>query len=433
MARSESHDENRGIDHQWDYYPNGLPPDWDVRRKLVFERDCYECQQCGDYTSSSSEPQQSLHAHHKEPITQGGDHTLDNLITLCQECYQSYKQQATHKRDKYTCQICNVGLAENADGEITLQTYDLNSFEKSRNDESTKLITICTNCLGDVQNAENYTEIFNTSENKEADETENMGNEDIVDDFVSVPYTDFYPYGYPPDWDTRRKVVYERDDYTCQECGVQSGPYREGDAIELHAHHIKPISHEPDHRLNNIITLCENCHFGAHEGEVKLSCVDEEKWSSLADTTSPNDGDPRYSGIDKSSSGGQIEQQPSDTKTTNNSSNDGLFAWVSEIIPLLLIIPPLIGYAIGLEHLVRLGSSLTGVDLLGVNRMKPNILLISWVILFTLAVWYSDGDNTPRAKYDTVGRIADIMTKSYVLAFLLTSIYLFFTAIYFIF
>lgn len=51
-----------------------------------------------------------------------------------------------------------------------------------------------------------------------------------------------------------RKQVYERDDYTCQLCGVRGG--------ELQADHIKPFSLFPDLRfeLSNGRTLCKPCH-----------------------------------------------------------------------------------------------------------------------------------------------------------------------------
>lgn len=51
-----------------------------------------------------------------------------------------------------------------------------------------------------------------------------------------------------------RKLVFERDEYICQECKIKGG--------YLEAHHIKPFSLFPDLRfvLENGITLCKTCH-----------------------------------------------------------------------------------------------------------------------------------------------------------------------------
>lgn len=83
------------------------------------------------------------------------------------------------------------------------------------------------------------------------------------------------PEQYPDDWYSRRKKVYKRDNYTCQNCGERGGPY--GDT-ELHAHHIIPKSKGGSHDLDNLETLCKYCHDKVHEGgiiapELKLGSV----------------------------------------------------------------------------------------------------------------------------------------------------------------
>jgi len=66
---------------------------------------------------------------------------------------------------------------------------------------------------------------------------------------------------YPSDWDNRRRNVYQRDNYTCRNCGQKGGPYGN---TELHAHHIKPISQGGSHSYDNLVTLCRACHQEQH-------------------------------------------------------------------------------------------------------------------------------------------------------------------------
>lgn len=64
------------------------------------------------------------------------------------------------------------------------------------------------------------------------------------------------------DW---RKLVFERDNYTCQECGKNK--------CIIHPHHIKLLSEYPEFALDvsNGITLCYTCHMRRHP-QIKLSC-----------------------------------------------------------------------------------------------------------------------------------------------------------------
>jgi hypothetical protein len=63
-----------------------------------------------------------------------------------------------------------------------------------------------------------------------------------------------------------RSKVFERDNYTCQKCGVRGGI--------LHPHHLKSYTHFKDLRyvLENGVTLCVSCHKLTHrknKSEVK--------------------------------------------------------------------------------------------------------------------------------------------------------------------
>jgi hypothetical protein len=66
---------------------------------------------------------------------------------------------------------------------------------------------------------------------------------------------------YPPDWDNRRKKVYKRDSYKCQNCGIKG---RKQGTAELHAHHIVPKAKGGTHKLSNLKTMCSECHKAIH-------------------------------------------------------------------------------------------------------------------------------------------------------------------------
>lgn len=66
----------------------------------------------------------------------------------------------------------------------------------------------------------------------------------------------------PSNWEQKRKRVYKRDSYECQNCGRKGGPF--GDA-ELHAHHGVPRRKGGSNKMSNLITYCKECHNAIHQ------------------------------------------------------------------------------------------------------------------------------------------------------------------------
>jgi|GEM_PF-6300205 len=77
---------------------------------------------------------------------------------------------------------------------------------------------------------------------------------------------------YPSDWDTRRRKVYRRDGFQCQNCGAKGGPRGN---VELHAHHVVPKSKGGTHRLRNLTTVCKACHQAIHGSGTAPTAIEE--------------------------------------------------------------------------------------------------------------------------------------------------------------
>ena len=54
---------------------------------------------------------------------------------------------------------------------------------------------------------------------------------------------------------TLRKQAFERDNYSCKKCKIQDKTTR-----NLEVHHIIPLVSEGKDELDNLITLCSDCH-----------------------------------------------------------------------------------------------------------------------------------------------------------------------------
>ena len=72
-----------------------------------------------------------------------------------------------------------------------------------------------------------------------------------------------YQKGFDYDWSSRREAILNRDSYTCQICGKTH--------TRLEVHHIVYRSNGGTNDENNLITLCEDCHSGIHDGKIVLT------------------------------------------------------------------------------------------------------------------------------------------------------------------
>jgi 5-methylcytosine-specific restriction endonuclease McrA len=64
---------------------------------------------------------------------------------------------------------------------------------------------------------------------------------------------------YPRNWNSLRRHVYVRDRHCCTACGRKGGR-----KVALHAHHVVPLSRGGRNTLDNLVTLCGDCHREAH-------------------------------------------------------------------------------------------------------------------------------------------------------------------------
>lgn len=69
------------------------------------------------------------------------------------------------------------------------------------------------------------------------------------------PISDYYGL----DWNKIRKRIYERDNWTCKDCGKYSRQKH-----VLVAHHVVPYRVKKEHKEENLVTLCRQCHRKRH-------------------------------------------------------------------------------------------------------------------------------------------------------------------------
>lgn len=114
------------------------PQNWDEIRNRVYQRDGYECQNCGIKGGRNGNAE--LHAHHIVPKASGGSHSEQNLVTLCKDCHN-----AIHHDDKEAPQPQSDSDANLSDLQYIETLEDFGKFEngfKDLVDESNFLVAL---------------------------------------------------------------------------------------------------------------------------------------------------------------------------------------------------------------------------------------------------------------------------------------------------
>jgi 5-methylcytosine-specific restriction endonuclease McrA len=67
-----------------------------------------------------------------------------------------------------------------------------------------------------------------------------------------------------------RRIVLERDNYTCQYCGFK------GESNYMDVHHIIKVRESGPSLPENMITLCRKCHNNADRGYISIEFLQEK-------------------------------------------------------------------------------------------------------------------------------------------------------------
>ncbi|HEC63910.1 MAG TPA: HNH endonuclease [bacterium] len=78
------------------------------------------------------------------------------------------------------------------------------------------------------------------------------------------------PGRYGDDWFKIRMLVYARDKFACQDCGITMNEY--GRVLDVH--HKIPFLVSFDNSLKNLITLCRPCHMRIEKNLIKKQQVE---------------------------------------------------------------------------------------------------------------------------------------------------------------
>lgn len=164
------------------------------------------------------------------------------------QCYNEYHSKDTKY---YICEICGKkfkGMKHNANRFCSRACYD--KFHNIKNKE--RECPVCHKKFLADRQTRIYCSMECYNKDRHAPKGENHPNwkggiSKLNDKKDSWDYKNW------------RQKVYERDNWTCQQCGIKGN--------KINAHHIKSWKYYPKLRysVDNGVTLCEECHIKIHQ------------------------------------------------------------------------------------------------------------------------------------------------------------------------
>jgi len=132
------------------------PSDWPKRRANVLERDGHECRACGiDAAEAEKKYHNGLHVHHLKPISEGGGHSLDNLVALCEPCHHIAHRENSDSPyqpiEFMTCMTCDreyLGIEGHSPNFCSKRCRVGRELEKAMNHVKDD-IRICATCFAE--------------------------------------------------------------------------------------------------------------------------------------------------------------------------------------------------------------------------------------------------------------------------------------------
>jgi uncharacterized Zn-finger protein len=183
--------------------------------------------------------------------------------------------QHLKKQVEKTCEVCGQKFSVPKNRELSAKFCSRHCLGKANGQRAKaqykkRIIVICNNCGSEIEKKLSVVRNLNFCSIQCMGDYYEKSGMFTGENSGTWAGGDIEYYG--PNWRSQRRKARERDNFTCQDCGITEEEYGQ----ELSVHHIIPFrafngDWEKANDLSNLITLCEHpCHRKRHSKETWL-------------------------------------------------------------------------------------------------------------------------------------------------------------------